>query len=167
MSYNVVFRWAASTLGLMAAAGVVASLGQAPAGAATPVLPNPCVLAPPALVATALGVPQTAVHGALQPSVSDGFAIKICVFDHGATHVTVVVAPAAYGQGGGSLPGLVVSHPAGLGPRGAFYHDPKPGLIFASAVLFKGAYWGDAYSNAHVPPAGVLALGRYVYAHLP
>jgi hypothetical protein len=93
--------------------------------------------------------------------------LTTCLFAHGADHVTVTLAPAAYGSGGASLPGLVTSHPAGLGPHGMFLHDARPGLVFASAVFVKGPLWGEAYSNARVGTLAVLTLGRYVYSHLP
>ena len=51
-------------------------------------------------------------------------------------------------------------------PHGLFLHDSRPGLILASAVFIKGGLWGEAYSDAKVPPGTVLTLGRYVYSHL-
>jgi len=140
-------------------------LGASPVAAAPPP-PSPCSLAPSALVAPALGVARAELHPVAQSSRSDGFAVQTCVFAHGAAHVTVTLAPAAYGSGSASLPGLVTSHPTGLGPKGAFLHDARPGLVFASAVFVKGPLWGEAYSNAHVAAQAVLTLGRYVYSHL-
>jgi hypothetical protein len=142
-------------------------LGAPPVAAASVVLPSPCPLAPLALVAPALGVTKAKLRPVTQLGRSDGFALKTCVFADGADHVTVTLAPAAYGSGGASLPGLVTSHPAGLGPKGTFLRDERPGLVFASAVFVKGPLWGEAYSNAHVPAQAVLTLGRYVYSHLP
>ncbi len=143
------------------------ALSALPVAAAPVVLPSPCPLAPLALVAPALGVPKAKLHPVTQSGRSDGFALETCVFAHGADHVTVTLAPAAYGSGGASLPGLVTSHPTGLGPKGTFLHDSRPGLVFASAVFVKGPLWGEAYSNAHVAAEAVLTLGRYVYSHLP
>ncbi len=142
-------------------------LGASPVAAAPVVLPSPCPLAPLALVAPALGITKAKLHPVTQSGRSDGFALETCVFAHGADHVTVTLAPAAYGSGGASLPGLVTSHPAGLGPKGTFLRDARPGLVFASAVFVKGPLWGEAYSNAHVSAQAVLTLGRYVYSHLP
>ncbi len=90
-------------------------LGAPPLAAAPVVLPSPCPLAPFVLVAPALGVNKAKLHPVTQSGRSDGFALETCVFTHGADHVTVTLAPAAYGSGGASLPGLVTSHPAGLG----------------------------------------------------
>jgi hypothetical protein len=54
--------------------------------------------------------------------------------------VTVTFAPAAYGAGGtGGLPGLVVTHPAGLGAEGTFLQDTRAGLVFSSTHFVKGA----------------------------
>jgi hypothetical protein len=141
--------------------------GTPPVTAAPLTLPDPCPLAPPVLVAPALGIPKAGLHPVAQSGRSDGFALKTCVFTQGADHVTVTLAPAAYGSGSGGLPGLVTSHPGGLGPKGTFLHDARSGLVFASAVFVKGPLWGEAYSNAHVSPQAVLTLGRYVYSHLP
>jgi len=131
------------------------------------VIPNPCALSPVALVATALGVPRTSVHAVAQSSKVDGLSIKTCVFSHGSVHVTTTVAPAAFGTGSGGLPGLVTSHPSGLGPNGALLSDSRPGISFASAHFVEKGLWAEAYSNAHVAPGTVLALGRYMFAHLP
>ncbi len=148
--------------------GACAIVLSAPPAAAAPVtLPSPCPLAPLALVAPALGIPKAELHPVTQLGRSDGFALETCVFAHGADHVTVTLAPAAYGSGGASLPGLVTSHPAGLGPKGTFLHDARSGLRFASAVFVKGPLWGEAYSNADVAAQAVLTLGRYMYSHLP
>jgi hypothetical protein len=142
-------------------------LGAPPVAAAPVTLPSPCPLAPLALVAAALGIPKAELHPVAQSGRSDGFAVETCVFAQGADRVTVTLAPSAYGSGGASLPGLVTSHPAGLGPKGTFLHDARPGLLFASAVFVKDQLWGEAYSNAHVAAQAVLTLGRYVYSHLP
>jgi hypothetical protein len=162
---------AASAAVLAASAAVLAAsavvLGAPPVVAAPVVLPSPCPLAPLALVAPALGVSKAELHPVTQSGRSDGFALKTCVFAHGADHVTVTLAPAAFGSGGASLPGLVTSHPAGLGSKGTFLQDARPGLVFASAVFVKGPLWGEAYSNAHVAAQAVLTLGRYVYSHMP
>lgn len=151
-------------LGLVGATG---SQFVAASGAAAATLPNACTLAPASLVAPALGVAPSTLHAVPQISRVDGFTVHICSFTHGSVHVTVTVAPAAYGSGGfGGVPGLVVSHPAGIGGHGAFLWDSRTGNVFASVYFVKGPYWAEAYSNAHVPPTGDLALGRYVYAHL-
>jgi hypothetical protein len=157
------------TLALALVAGAMGGLATttAAAAAAAVKLPSPCPLAPAALVAAALGAPKADVHPRAQSSRSDGFPIETCIFTHAAALVTVTVAPAAYGSAAGSLPGMVTSHPTGLGPKGTFLHDARPGTIFASAVVVKGPLWADAYSNAHVPPGAVLTLGRYLYSHLP
>ncbi len=158
--------------GILAVSAVVLSagtvvLGAPPVAAAPVTLPSPCPLAPLALVAPALGIPKAELHPVAQLGRSDGFAVATCVFAHGADHVTVTLAPSAYGSGAATLPGLVTSHPAGLGPKGAFLQDARPGLVFASVVFVKGRLWGEAYSNAHVAPDTVLTLGRSVYSHLP
>jgi hypothetical protein len=107
----------------------------------------------------------TSLHGVLRTTRSDGLVREDCVFTHSSVYAEVSVAPAAYGEGGsGGPPGMVSSHPSGLGPKGGFVHDSKP--VFASAHFTKGALWGIAYSNAPVAPSTVLALGRYVYAHI-
>ncbi len=158
---------AALGLGLV---GATDSLFVAESGAAAAALPNPCTLAPVALVALvapALGVAPSAVHAVAQRSQVDGITVRTCSFTHGSVHVTVTVAPAAYGSGGfGGVPGLVISHPAGIGGDSAFLQDARTGDVFASVHFIKGPYWAEAYSNAHVPATGVLALGRHVYAHL-
>lgn len=157
-----------AALVLGAATATVIPMGAAPATAAAPVLPAPCGLAPAALVAPALGVAKSAVHPTFQATSSDGFTIHTCVFVHGSARLNVTVAPAAYGSGGGVgfPPGFVVQHPTGLGPHGELLHDTSPSLFFATANFVKGALWGHVYSTAHVPLSAVLALGRYVYAHL-
>ncbi len=161
-TFTLLVGTSAAVLGASAAV-----LGAPPVVAAPVTLPSPCPLAPLALVAPALGTTKAELHPVAQSGRSDGFALKTCVFAHGADHVTVTLAPSAYGSGGASLPGLVTSHPVGLGPKGAFLHDARPGLVFASAVFVKGPLWGEAYSNAHVAAQAVLTLGRYVYLHLP
>ena len=146
-------------LGLVGATG---SLFVAEPGAAAAALPNPCTL-----VAPALGVAPSAVHAVAQRSQVDGITVRTCSFTHGSVHVTVKVAPAAYGSGGfGGVPGLVISHPAGIGGDSAYLQDFRTGDVFASVHFIKGPYWAEAYSNAHVPATGVLAPGRHVYAHL-
>ncbi len=162
-------------MGRFVAAGAVAlalavagggAAGEASAAVAAVAIPNPCGIAPVGLVAPALGVAKTAVHATLQKSKVDGFDISTCVFLHGSSHVSVTLAPAAYGSGTASIPGLVVTHPSGLGPEGKLLQDSSKGDVFASAVFVKDGLWGEAYSNAHVQPATVLALGRYAYAHV-
>jgi hypothetical protein len=133
-----------------------------PAGAV--VLPNPCSLAPARLVAPALGVPAATLHGVIK-TYKGKYPLEECVFMHSSMYAEVGVAPAAYGEGGSGGPGgMVTSHPSGLGPEGEFVYDSKP--VFANAHFIKGARWGVAFSNAHVPSSTVLALGRYVYEHL-
>ena len=152
-------------LGLGLMASVACSLVTAtPAPAGAVVLPNPCSLAPARLVAPALGVLGT-VRGALKATREDGLPREDCVFTHSSVYDEVSVAPAAFGEGGsGGPPGMVSSHPSGLGPQGVFVYDLKP--VFANAHFIKGGLWGLAFSNAPVAPSTVLALGRYVYAHL-
>ena len=142
------------------------ALSALPVAAAPGVPPSPCLLASLALVAPA-GGPQSQAP----PRYPVGTLGRFCPGD-----VRVRPrrrprnrdpAPAAYGSGGASLPGLVTSHPTGLGPKGTFLHDSRPGLVFASAVFVKGPLWGEAYSNVHVAAEAVLTLGRYVYSHLP
>lgn len=160
-------------LTMTAAGGIAAAsdgAGVQP-GSSAASMPDPCALAPAALVAPALGVPPSSLHATLQHSTADGFHLATCIFLHGSgvssTHVDVVLAPAAFGQGSsGGIPGLVTTHPSGLGPHGMFLYDQRPGNVFASAVFLKDGLWGEAYSSAHVPPAHDLALGRYAYAHL-
>jgi hypothetical protein len=147
--------------------GATGSLFVAEPGAAAAALPNPCTLAPVALVAPALGIAPSAVHAVAQSSQVDGITVRTCSFTHGSVHVTVKVAPGAYGSGGfGGVRGLVISHPAGIGGDSAYLQDSRTGDVFASVHFIKGPYWAGAYSNAHVPATGVFALGRHVYAHL-
>ncbi|HTW97819.1 MAG TPA: hypothetical protein VMD59_03525 [Acidimicrobiales bacterium] len=163
----------ALSLGLAATpllAGAAHAAPRPSAARAEVVLPAPCPLFPAKLVAPALGVPVFAVHGRVEKSKADGFDLVLCVFTRGpgptGNLVDLTLAPAAFGQAGGSVPGMVTEHPAGLGPKGEFLYDRKAGNIFASAVFVKGGLWGDAYSNVKDPTATVLALGRYAYAHL-
>jgi hypothetical protein len=149
--------------------GLAGNLAPAAASAATPVvLPNPCAVAPTTLVAAGLGVAKAGVHATLQSKTTDGFHIRTCTFSHKAVKVVVTLAPAGYGAGGGTggPPGMVIAHPTGLGPKGLFLHDARTGTVFASANFVKDGLWGQAYSDASVAPSTVLALGRYMYAHV-
>ena len=138
-----------------------------PASSAALVLPNPCTIAPASLVAGALGVQLSAVHGVVKSQKSDGFTVKTCTFTSGAVYASITIAPKAYGSGGsGGPPGMVHTTPTGLGSSGSLYYDTSSTLYFANASFIKGKYWASAYSKAHVPEAKVLALGRYVYGHL-
>jgi hypothetical protein len=148
---------------VVGSAVVLATCTSQAAGAALS-LPGPCSLAPPKLVAAALGAPKPALHPVETRASSDGLPTRTCSFTYHSKTAHVMLAPAAYGSGGYGGPGHF-SHPAGLGTKGVFGEDTGR-FWYADASFVKGAYWGSTWSNAHVPAATVLAWGRYVYSHL-
>ncbi len=157
---------AAAAAGLVAPVFALSAIAS-PASAALPKLPDPCALAPPKLVAPALGA-KVAPKGSLSESATDKVTEEKCTWVYAKVTLSVEIEPYQPLGGFGGPPGMVVERkPAGLGPDGLFTYDRNPKYLFSNATFAKGAYSGHVYSNGPDSPSSVLTLARAVYSAIP
>ena len=153
---------------LIGAAGAIASLCAAAAagGAGAAAVPNPCTLVSPAVVSSTVGLSST-LSGKLSTRPDGKVKQSLCTFTHGAATLEIVVAPHQPSGGYGGPPGMVMTHPSGLGTGATFAYGTNPRFLFANASFTKGSLDGGVYDNGKLPTADILSLAKIVYKALP
>jgi len=147
----------------VAASGVSRALGSPGL-----TLPNPCTAISATKLSAAFGLPAgSTVTGSLKSQTNNGMPYMICTFSHGAAKLQVEVAPKAFGEGGfGGPPGMVISTPPGFGAKARLITDTNPKFAFSSLSFFKGAFWGEVWTNGKVSAGQVTALAHLLYTKL-
>jgi hypothetical protein len=142
-----------------------------PASAEVPI-PDPCALAPASVVTTDFGFavphPKDTRLGTTGP-----FQMRECYYETKPTSITVNIGTlsfaASFVRGKGSVD---YSRPAGLGSQGQVWLTPPPYAAWVTKMV-KGQFFGevttfdDSKTAATVSERPVLALARYLYAHMP
>jgi hypothetical protein len=138
----------------------VASLvvGAGPAGGAPSAAvahaanPNPCALVTAARVALELGMPLPTVARTTVGTPSD--PVLVCTYAWGPENMIIrFISDLTETQSGGL-------HEAGMGPHGLLVAGPT----FTQVAFTKGGWSVWLVVNRVVPPTGLVALGRLIYA---
>jgi hypothetical protein len=61
---------------------------------------------------------------------------------------------------------MVASVPAGFGANAHLLTDKNPKYALTSLFFFKGAFWGEVWTNGKVSVAHVKTLAHQLYAKL-
>ena len=91
----------------------------------------------------------------------------LCTYTNGAATLEIGVSPHVPSGGSGGPPGMVLTHPSGLGTGATFAYGTNPKYKFATALFTKGNIDALVYSNGTYANAGIVALAHLVYAALP
>jgi hypothetical protein len=144
------------------------SAWSATSAVATAKPPNPCGLAPPKDVASALGVARAPAGQLLPVNTSNGVGNYVCDYIVGHVQLEPEIALLAYGQLSPAGPtGTHVAHPSGLGAKGIELYDTAAGEQFADVLFIKNGYRVAVNSSGPISAAHVLTLARTIYARLP